>query len=119
MSTPSRSPSAPSGSSRTAPETYSWVPFGGGVRRCLGGAFAEFEMRIVLREVLEPLRAPQGEPGAGADRPPQRHPLAADGTPVIAHRPPPGAPNGSQSRPEGEDPDRLTFWQRRGSAQSS
>ena len=35
-----------------APETYAWVPFGGGVRRCLGAAFAEFEMRIVLREVL-------------------------------------------------------------------
>ena len=35
-----------------APETYAWVPFGGSVRRCLGGAFAEFEMRIVLREVL-------------------------------------------------------------------
>jgi cytochrome P450 len=34
------------------PETYSWVPFGGGVRRCIGGAFAEFEMGIVLREVL-------------------------------------------------------------------
>jgi cytochrome P450 family 135 len=35
------------------PETYSWIPFGGGVRRCLGASFAEFEMRIVLREVLE------------------------------------------------------------------
>jgi cytochrome P450 family 135 len=35
-----------------APDTYAWVPFGGGVRRCLGAAFAEFEMRIVLREVL-------------------------------------------------------------------
>jgi cytochrome P450 len=34
------------------PETYAWVPFGGGVRRCIGGAFAEFEMRVVLREVL-------------------------------------------------------------------
>ena len=34
------------------PETYGWIPFGGGVRRCIGGAFAEFEMRIVLREVL-------------------------------------------------------------------
>lgn len=34
------------------PETYAWIPFGGGVRRCLGAAFAEFEMRIVLREVL-------------------------------------------------------------------
>ncbi|MBS1887417.1 MAG: cytochrome P450 [Actinobacteria bacterium] len=36
----------------TAPDTYAWIPFGGGVRRCLGAAFAEFEMRIVLREVL-------------------------------------------------------------------
>jgi cytochrome P450 len=35
-----------------APEPYAWIPFGGGVRRCLGAAFAEFEMRIVLREVL-------------------------------------------------------------------
>jgi cytochrome P450 len=35
-----------------APETYAWIPFGGGVRRCLGAAFAEFEMRIALREVL-------------------------------------------------------------------
>ena len=35
-----------------APETYAWIPFGGGVRRCVGAAFAEFEMRVVLREVL-------------------------------------------------------------------
>jgi cytochrome P450 len=34
------------------PATYAWIPFGGGIRRCLGAAFAEFEMRIVLREVL-------------------------------------------------------------------
>jgi cytochrome P450 len=35
-----------------APDTYSWIPYGGGIRRCLGASFAEFEMRIVLREVL-------------------------------------------------------------------
>lgn len=35
-----------------APGTYSWLPFGGGVRRCLGASFAQFEMRVVLREVL-------------------------------------------------------------------
>ena len=35
------------------PETYAWVPFGGGVRRCLGATFAEFEMRVVLRHVIE------------------------------------------------------------------
>ncbi len=34
------------------PNTYGWIPFGGGVRRCLGAAFAEFEMRVVLREVV-------------------------------------------------------------------
>ncbi|MEK6271576.1 MAG: cytochrome P450 [Actinomycetota bacterium] len=34
------------------PETYAWIPFGGGVRRCLGASFAEFEMRVVLRETL-------------------------------------------------------------------
>jgi cytochrome P450 len=35
------------------PTTYGWVPFGGGVRRCLGAAFAEFEMRVVLTELLQ------------------------------------------------------------------
>jgi cytochrome P450 len=34
------------------PDSYAWVPYGGGVRRCLGATFAEFEMRIVLEEVL-------------------------------------------------------------------
>ncbi len=34
------------------PETFSWLPFGGGVRRCIGAAFAQLEMRVVLREVL-------------------------------------------------------------------
>ena len=35
-----------------SPETYSWVPFGGGTRRCLGAAFAQLEMRVVMRTVL-------------------------------------------------------------------
>jgi cytochrome P450 len=34
------------------PGTYTWVPFGGGVRRCLGAAFAQFEMEAVLRELV-------------------------------------------------------------------
>jgi len=34
------------------PDTYAWIPYGGGIRRCLGASFAEFEMRIMLREVL-------------------------------------------------------------------
>ena len=35
-----------------SPPSYGCIPFGGGVRRCIGAAFAEFEMRVVLREVL-------------------------------------------------------------------
>ena len=34
------------------PDTYAWIPFGGGVRRCLGAAFAQFEIDIVLRTLL-------------------------------------------------------------------
>jgi cytochrome P450 family 135 len=34
------------------PDTYSWVPFGGGTRRCIGAAFAQLEMRVVVRTVL-------------------------------------------------------------------
>jgi cytochrome P450 len=39
-----------------APDTYTWVPFGGGVRRCLGASFAQMEMRIVVARVLERTR---------------------------------------------------------------
>ena len=35
-----------------APTTYAWIPFGGGVRRCLGAAFAEMEMRVAIAEIL-------------------------------------------------------------------
>jgi cytochrome P450 len=35
--------------------TYTWIPFGGGVRRCLGASFALFEMRVVLRELVQRL----------------------------------------------------------------
>jgi cytochrome P450 len=35
-----------------APDTYTWLPFGGGTRRCLGASFATFEMAVVIRRVL-------------------------------------------------------------------
>ena len=35
----------------TKPDTYRWLPFGGGIRRCLGASFALLEMREVLRTV--------------------------------------------------------------------
>jgi cytochrome P450 len=36
-----------------APDTYTWTPFGGGTRRCLGASFALMEMRVVVRRILE------------------------------------------------------------------
>ena len=33
--------------------TYTWIPFGGGVRRCLGASFAQLELRIVLQALAE------------------------------------------------------------------
>jgi cytochrome P450 len=39
-----------------APDTYTWLPFGGGTRRCLGASFALFEMAVVVRRVVERTR---------------------------------------------------------------
>jgi cytochrome P450 family 135 len=49
-----------------ATETYSWIPFGGGTRRCLGAAFALFEMKVALRTILRHavLRPASDEPEA-------------------------------------------------------
>ena len=46
------------------PGTYTWLPFGGGVRRCIGASFALFEMQAVLGAVLRSvdLRAVTSEP---------------------------------------------------------
>jgi cytochrome P450 len=35
------------------PDNFTWIPFGGGTRRCLGASFASFEMRVVIRRVVE------------------------------------------------------------------
>ena len=50
-----------------APEPYTWVPFGGGVRRCLGAAFATLEMKVVISTILSRarLRAPRAQEREG------------------------------------------------------
>jgi cytochrome P450 family 138 len=45
------------------PDTYSWIPFGGGIRRCIGATFAHMEMDVVLRVLLERVElVPTDEP---------------------------------------------------------
>lgn len=48
----------------TKVDNYAWIPFGGGIRRCIGAAFAEYEMRTILREFVEraDLRAADAKP---------------------------------------------------------
>jgi len=43
-------------------DTYAWIPFGGGVRRCIGAAFAEYEMRTILREFVERAQLAPADP---------------------------------------------------------
>jgi cytochrome P450 family 135 len=38
------------------PEGAAWIPFGGGVRRCMGARFAELELKVVLTQVLAAVR---------------------------------------------------------------
>jgi cytochrome P450 family 138 len=48
------------------PDTYSWIPFGGGIRRCIGASFAHMEMDVVLRVLLERVElVPTDEHGEG------------------------------------------------------
>jgi cytochrome P450 len=37
----------------TTPDPYHWLPFGGGINRCLGGQMAMFEARVLLRTLLQ------------------------------------------------------------------
>lgn len=65
------------------PDTYGWIPFGGGIRRCIGAAFAEFEMRIALREVLTRCELHKASPGP--EKTGRRNITLSpkDGTPVV------------------------------------
>ena len=72
--------------------SYSWVPFGGGVRRCLGAGLATLEMEVVLRTVLGSVRLRPARPA------PERIDVLgvtlvpARGTEVVMEGPADGAP---------------------------
>ena len=50
------------------PDTYTWIPFGGGTRRCLGASFATFEMRVVISRVLARTRPRSAAPSGVSAR---------------------------------------------------
>src|SRR5205814_538733 len=52
------------------PGTYTWIPFGGGIRRCLGATLAMAEQRVVLRAIAKrtDMVAPNPAPEAPRER---------------------------------------------------
>ena len=46
------------------PETYSWLPFGGGTRRCIGASFAQLEMTVVMKTIASMVDMEPAEPAS-------------------------------------------------------
>jgi cytochrome P450 len=54
----------PSRFTEAKPDLYQWIPFGGGTRRCIGAAFANMEMNVVLKTLTRDFTlVPTSEPG--------------------------------------------------------
>jgi cytochrome P450 len=53
------------------PGTYTWIPFGGGIRRCLGASLAMAEQRVVLTEIAR--RTDMSAPGRRGEAARQRN----------------------------------------------
>jgi cytochrome P450 family 135 len=51
-----------------APDTFAWIPFGGGIRRCIGASFAQLEMKLMLRTMLGELEPSLPDTGRRAAR---------------------------------------------------
>jgi hypothetical protein len=85
---------------RTAPSPTAWLPFGGGIRRCIGAALAHAEMAEVLRVAIAAVEAASAARAARPDRPARDHARAEArrGGDRRARQPPlPGAPAGAGS----------------------
>ncbi len=68
----------------TRPGTYSWIPFGGGMRRCIGASMAQLEATVVLRTLIEELDL---RPAVDQSAPIGRHSVISvpeNGAPVVA-----------------------------------
>jgi cytochrome P450 len=71
----------------TKPGTYTWIPFGGGIRRCLGASLAMAEQRVVLEAIAR--RTDLAAPDLAPERPRMRNVtmIPRDGCQVrVAHR---------------------------------
>ena len=83
-----------------SPGTYTWIPFGGGRRRCIGASFATLEMKIVMRAVLSAYSIEAGTDGAELTR---RRSITVSprlGAPVVLReRNPVQAPESGQREP--------------------
>ena len=55
----------------SAPDTFAWVPFGGGTRRCIGAAFAQLEMRVAIETILRSRKLTAAT--TGLERPTRRN----------------------------------------------
>lgn len=84
------------------PDLYQWIPFGGGRRRCIGAAFANMEMHIVLRTVLRSFTLePITEPGERWRSRGLASAPAKGGVAVVSRRPPRPCGSGAASVTEG------------------